>query len=235
MLAPHLVPPAMARQLLAQDRHTFAHSSMPLSCSQLSAQASQTSAQARHVLRCMGEAPSMKFADVWQISAQLSINLKCSGATCLPPISRQYRMAIVRQMRWQSSHALMQDCIAGSIAVGCFMRPPSHQVEWAPEPGIAAIVLRRDDFSPCEVSLWKRSAPSARAPNRNEGSGSALLPRVCHAADLHRRQAAQPLRQNGMPESVSLRSARCRLWPSAVVMPQEITARDVPAPPAAPK
>jgi hypothetical protein len=62
---------------------------MPLSCSQLSAQASQTSAQARHVLLCIGEAPSMKFADVWQISAQLSINLKCAGATCLPPISRQ--------------------------------------------------------------------------------------------------------------------------------------------------
>ena len=121
MLAPHLLPPAMARQLSAHDRHTFAHSSMPAISSQLLAQASQTSAQARHVLRCMGDAPSMEFADVWQISAQLTINLKCSGATCLPPISRQYRMAIVRQMRWQSSQALMQDCIAGSIAVGFFM------------------------------------------------------------------------------------------------------------------
>src|SRR6185503_14656184 len=89
MLAPQWLPPAMARQLSAQDRQTFAHSSMPASCSQLSAQASQTSAQARHVLRCIGEAPSMKLADVWQISAQLSINPKCSGATCLPPISRQ--------------------------------------------------------------------------------------------------------------------------------------------------
>jgi hypothetical protein len=119
----------MARQLLAQDRHTFAHSSMPSSCSQLSAQASQTSAQARHMLRCMGDALSMEFADVWQISAQLSINLKCSGATCWPPISRQYRMAIVRQMRWQSSHALMQDCIAGSIVVWFVMSAPSSQVD----------------------------------------------------------------------------------------------------------
>jgi hypothetical protein len=25
---------------------------------------------------------------------------------------------------------LMQDCIAGSIAVGFFTRPPSHQVDW---------------------------------------------------------------------------------------------------------
>jgi hypothetical protein len=107
----------MARQLLAQARHTFAHSAIPASFSQLSAQASQTSAQARHALRCIGDAPSMKFAEVWHISAQLSINLKCSDATCSPPISRQYRMAIVRQVRWQSSHALMHDCIAGSIAV----------------------------------------------------------------------------------------------------------------------
>jgi hypothetical protein len=116
-----LLPPAIARQLWAQERHTFVHSSMPVSFSQLSAQAPQTSAQARHVLRCSGDAPSMKFAEVWQISTQLSINLKCSGATYLPPISRQYRIAIIRQMRWQSSHALMQDRIAGSIAVGSFI------------------------------------------------------------------------------------------------------------------
>jgi hypothetical protein len=79
----------MARQLLAQDRHIVAHSSMPSSCSQLSAQASHRSAQARHMLRCIDDALSMELAEVWQISAQLSINLKCSGATCLPPISRQ--------------------------------------------------------------------------------------------------------------------------------------------------
>jgi len=60
----HSVVPAMARQLWAQDRHVFAHSSMPVICSQLLAQASQTSAQARHVLRCAVEAISMKFADV---------------------------------------------------------------------------------------------------------------------------------------------------------------------------
>jgi hypothetical protein len=102
-----MLPPAMARQLLAQARHTFAHSSMPLSWSQLSAQASQTSAQTRHTLRSIGDTLSMELADVWHISAQLSISLKCFGATCLPPISRQYPIAIDRQMRWQSSHALM--------------------------------------------------------------------------------------------------------------------------------
>jgi hypothetical protein len=121
----HMLAPAIALQFWAQDRHAFAHSSMPPICSQLLAQASQTSAQARHVLRCRADAPSMKFAEVWHISAQLSISLKCCGSTCLPPISRQYRMAVVRQIRWQSSHALMQACMTGSIAVWFFISAPS--------------------------------------------------------------------------------------------------------------
>jgi hypothetical protein len=61
---------------------------MPI-CSQLLAQASQTSAQTLQSWLLKAEALSMKLVDVWQISAQLIIRRKWSGATCLPPDSRQ--------------------------------------------------------------------------------------------------------------------------------------------------
>jgi hypothetical protein len=59
------------------------------SCSQLLAQASQTSAQTLQSWLLKAEALNMKLVDVWQISAQLIIRRKWSGSTCLPPDSRQ--------------------------------------------------------------------------------------------------------------------------------------------------
>jgi hypothetical protein len=76
-------------QLSAQRRHACTHSSMPPIRAQLSAHASHTSAQAAQVAPWRLELVSMKSAAVRQISAQLVMSLKCSGSTCLPPVSRQ--------------------------------------------------------------------------------------------------------------------------------------------------
>src|SRR5450759_732953 len=64
-------------QLLAQRRHSSTHSRISPTCSQLLAHASHASAQTAQTRPCNGEPLSMKFADVWQSSAQLSINRKC--------------------------------------------------------------------------------------------------------------------------------------------------------------
>jgi hypothetical protein len=55
---------------------------------QLSAQAVQNSAQARHTAGCCGDWFSITAAGVRQTSAQLNFNRMCSGATCAPPRSR---------------------------------------------------------------------------------------------------------------------------------------------------
>jgi hypothetical protein len=66
---------AIRRQLSAHSRQTLAQSSMPI-CSQLLAQASQTSAQTLQNWSLKAEALSMRLAEVWQISAQLIISRK---------------------------------------------------------------------------------------------------------------------------------------------------------------
>src|SRR4029079_14442066 len=92
-------------------------------------------------------------------------------------------MAIDRQMRWQSSHALMQDCIAGSIAVGFFIGDPSHRT---PVPGGhsrvgMSILARRGE------ARYARCVPSLRSP---EGIGHAGLLAPDQAADRKRSPAA---------------------------------------------
>lgn len=84
----------------AQLRQASAQSSncSPPIASQLSAHRVHTSAHTAQVRRWRGEPRNMKFALVWQISAQSSKSLMCSGEACLPPISRQC-WTVCKQMR----------------------------------------------------------------------------------------------------------------------------------------
>lgn len=58
----------------------------------------------------------MKLIAVSQISAQSSINRMCSGSACAPPASKQWFIAIDKQLTWQAWHASMQACISGVIS-----------------------------------------------------------------------------------------------------------------------
>jgi len=89
---------AMRAQESAQARQAATHSSMSPTFSQSSAQRRQTSAQTPQVSPCSSEPLSIKLALVWQISAQLSMSRKCFGSVCLPPVSRQWFIAISKQM-----------------------------------------------------------------------------------------------------------------------------------------
>ena len=64
----------MALQDFSHLRHSSMQLCMSPTRSQLFAQAPHTSAQAAETLLCKGESLNMKFAHVWQISAQLIIN-----------------------------------------------------------------------------------------------------------------------------------------------------------------
>ena len=111
---------AILRQLSAHCRHAATQSSMPSRPSQLAAQASHTSAQTWQVCLCKGVPINMKLAEARHISAQAIISLKCSGATCRSPSSRQWLMAIPRQVLWHARQASIHAFIS---ADWCCMDP----------------------------------------------------------------------------------------------------------------
>jgi hypothetical protein len=89
---------AIARHDSAQASQTVTHSSMPPTRLQSSAHSVQISAHSLHVCLWWGVLISMKWADVLQISAQAIMRRKWAGLTCFPPVSRQWFIAVDRQV-----------------------------------------------------------------------------------------------------------------------------------------
>jgi hypothetical protein len=98
VLASALCQAAIFSQDSAHVRQACTHSSMSPTRSQSTAQARQTLAQTPQVSPWSFEPLSMKFALVWQISAQFIMSRKWSGSTCFPPVSRQWFIAICKHV-----------------------------------------------------------------------------------------------------------------------------------------
>jgi hypothetical protein len=71
---------------------------MPPIRSQSLAHSAQISAHSLQMCLWCGVLISMKCAEVRHISAQAIISRKCAGSTCLPPVSRQWFIAVERQV-----------------------------------------------------------------------------------------------------------------------------------------
>jgi hypothetical protein len=116
--APQAAIFAIRSQDSAQRRHASAHcsiiSSSRPSRRQSSSHARQTSAQTAHVRACCCEPRSMKFALVWQISAQSRSSVMCGCPACSPPICRQC-CTVWRQIEWQCRHSSMHCCISALV------------------------------------------------------------------------------------------------------------------------
>src|SRR4051812_19893449 len=89
---------AIRRQEAAQASHIATHSSIPPMRLQSLAHSAQISAHSLQVCLWWGVLISMKCAEVLHISAQAIIRRKCAGSTCSPPASRQWFIAVDRQV-----------------------------------------------------------------------------------------------------------------------------------------